>query len=403
VDLLRTGARLNRSVKDPRYPPKSGRRAHAPLGLPLLHEDEDFMDQPLRDAPRPSRRTAPVLLGAAALLGATALLVRARARKAERRHPPVGRFVSVDGVRLHYVERGQGSTIVLLHGNGAMIEELVTSGLVEALALHHRVIVFDRPGFGHSERPRSRLWTPAAQARLIREALAQLGVRETLVYGHSLGAQIAVSLALLAPDLVRGLVLAAGYYYPTARADVPFAAAPAIPVLGHVLRYTVSPTIARLALPRIYSHLFGPAPVPERFQREFPHDLVVRPWQLRAAAADSAFLIPTAAALQERYSSLGMPLTIIAGESDRVVEPARHACRLHAAIPGSRLLVIPGAGHMVHHAAPEAVVNEIESLAAKVSATGRSGARVRRPYDRNLATGVSTSARPRAVADVAGL
>lgn len=327
------------------------------------------MNQPLRAGLAGAKRLAPFLLGAA-VLATTAVVVRARAREAERRHPPLGRFVSVDGVRLHYFDRGRGNTIVLLHGNGATIDELLSSGLVDRLARTHRVVLFDRPGFGYSERPRSRVWTPAAQARLLREALSRLGVEEAVVYGHSLGAQVAAALALAAPDLVRGLVLASGYLYPTTRADVPLVIPPAIPILGDVLRYTIAPVVARLLLPRIYAKLFGPSPVPERFLRAFPHDLVLRPWHLRAAAADTAFLIPTAAALQERYAALEMPVTIVAGEGDRVVAFDRHSRRLHEDIPGSRLVAVPGGGHMIHHSACDTVAAAIEALAGDVLEEG---------------------------------
>jgi alpha-beta hydrolase superfamily lysophospholipase len=118
-----------------------------------------------------SRSRATALLAGAAALGAAALAVAARARAAERRHPPAGRFVAVEGVRLRYKEFGRGSPVVLIHGNGSLIEEIEASGLVERLAPAHRVILFDRPGFGYSERPRGRLWTPRAQARLIARAL----------------------------------------------------------------------------------------------------------------------------------------------------------------------------------------------------------------------------------------
>src|SRR5215208_1987018 len=101
-------------------------------------------------------RLVRVLVGTAAILGMTAVLVRARARRTERRHPPVGRFITADRVRLHYYERGQGRPIVLLHGNGGTLDELLSSGLVDHLAQNHRVIAFDRPGFGYSERPHSR-------------------------------------------------------------------------------------------------------------------------------------------------------------------------------------------------------------------------------------------------------
>jgi alpha-beta hydrolase superfamily lysophospholipase len=147
---------------------------------------------------------------AAGALAATALLNRHLAKKAEHDNPPAGQFLEVDGVRLHYVERGSGEPLVLLHGNGSMIQDFESSGLVNMAAKNYRVIVIDRPGFGHSSRPRNVIWTPDAQAQLIRRALDRLGVSQAIVLGHSWGASVAVALALKFTDLVRGMVLASG-------------------------------------------------------------------------------------------------------------------------------------------------------------------------------------------------
>jgi hypothetical protein len=117
----------------------------------------------------------PLLAGSAAALGGAALYNRSRAKRAERQHPPIGKFLTVDGVRLHYLERGHGEPVVLIHGNGTMIEDFVVSDLMSRLAERYRVIVIDRPGYGYSTRPRG-LWTPRAHARLFRNALVQLGV-----------------------------------------------------------------------------------------------------------------------------------------------------------------------------------------------------------------------------------
>src|ERR1700744_5496798 len=122
---------------------------------------------------------------AIAALAAIAGINRHLARKAERNNPPKGRFLDVNGVRLHYVERGAGAPLVLLHGNGSMIQDFESSGLIDLAAKNHRVIVFDRPGFGHSERPRNVFWTPDAQAELIKRALERLGVSNAIVLGHS--------------------------------------------------------------------------------------------------------------------------------------------------------------------------------------------------------------------------
>ena len=79
---------------------------------------------------------------------ATALLNRHLAKKAEQDNPPAGRFLEVGGVRLHYLERGSGEPLVLLHGNGSMIQDFESSGLVDLAAKNYRGIIIDRPGFG---------------------------------------------------------------------------------------------------------------------------------------------------------------------------------------------------------------------------------------------------------------
>ena len=86
----------------------------------------------------------PVVTSIVVALAASAILNRVLAKKAERRNPPMGRFITVDGVRLHYVERGTGSSLVLLHGNGSMIQDFESSGLIDLAAKKYRVIAFDR-------------------------------------------------------------------------------------------------------------------------------------------------------------------------------------------------------------------------------------------------------------------
>src|SRR5438105_2099202 len=141
---------------------------------------------------------------------------------AERRNPPIGRFIECDGVRLHYVERGDPAApwVVMFHGNGSMIQDFTISGLVDCLARHNSVLFFGRPGFGYSERPRSRVWTATAQADLFAEALEKLGVHNPVVLGHSWGALVALAFGLRNDYRIRGLVLASGYYFPTLRLDV---------------------------------------------------------------------------------------------------------------------------------------------------------------------------------------
>src|SRR5258708_14250543 len=132
--------------------------------------------RPRSAPPRRISRLGIMLLASILATGIQAFLVHRRARHAERAHPPEGRFVEIDSIRLHYVERGEGSPVVLLHGNGAMIQDFDISGTLDVAADRYRVVAFDRPGFGHTARPRGRIWTPAAQAKLLREAFNRLGI-----------------------------------------------------------------------------------------------------------------------------------------------------------------------------------------------------------------------------------
>jgi len=296
-------------------------------------------------------------------LAVSAIVNRQLATRAERRSRPIGRFIEVDGVRLHYVERGKGNPLVLLHGNGSMIQDFETSGLIDIAAKRYHVIVFDRPGYGYSERPRGTIWTPDAQADLLHRALEQLGVARAIVLGHSWGASVAIALALKYPKAVSALILASGYYYPSIRADVIALSLPAVPVIGDILRHTVSPIVSRLLWPLMMRKIFGPAPVPKKFNR-FPKEMAVRPSQLRASAAESFLMIPDALAFRGRYADLRMPVVIIAGEQDRLVDIERQSSRLHRQIKQSVFHRVRGAGHMVHQTATGDVMSAIDEAAA---------------------------------------
>lgn len=299
---------------------------------------------------------------AAAALAATALINGYRARRAEQQNPPMGRFMEVDGVRLHYMEKGEGPPVVLIHGNIVTAEDFAYSGLFDLVATRYRVVAFDRPGMGYSDRPRGKLWTPAAQADLLRRAFRSLGIERPVVVGHSWGAMVAMALGLDHPEAVSGLVLLGGYFYPTARADVTLAAPPAIPVLGDVLCYTVSPLIGAALMPVFIKGMFAPRPVPERFSDKFPPSMAVRPWQIRSMSRDGTMMIPAAAAMRHRYRELKMPLVVMAGAKDRVADVGRQSTRLHEEAPHSSLRLVPNVGHMIHYAVPEAVLAAIDTV-----------------------------------------
>lgn len=321
-----------------------------------------------------------ILLATGAALAASGLYVQWRSRRAERKNPPHGDFTAVDGVCLHYLDTGgDKQVVVLMHGNGSMIKELEISGLLNVLAQDYRVLVFDRPGFGYSERPRTIAWTPAAQADLLSKAMGQLGVGPAIVIGHSWGSMVALELALRHRKKVDGLLLVGGFYFPESRRDVLLLSFLTLPIIGDFMRHTLSPLIAKALSGVALRKMFAPRAVSEGFKSRFPMDLALRPINIRAAAEDLAMMMPAAMSLEQRYGQISQPTIIVAGSGDRIVKPERHSVRLQTAIPDSELYMLPNDGHMLHHHAPLTILQAVNKLAAgsrALQATSRRSGKV---------------------------
>jgi pimeloyl-ACP methyl ester carboxylesterase len=263
--------------------------------------------------------------------------------------PPVFHFLTVDGARLRYMDRGGGSPVLLLHGNGSMIEDFVSSGIMDHTPAH-RFIAFDRPGFGHSERPRGRSWGPFEQARLLSRALVHLEVERPIIVGHSWGALVALAMALESAEDVAGLILMSGYYYPMRRDE------------AFRLPAAAFPFVRRLMGPETMRRVFAPCAVPGRFKRTYPMPLAMRLSQMQAVDDEAGMLFDAAKVLSGLYRKLSVPVRIIAGTDDRIVDTEQHSARLHKELGTSTFRSVLGCGHMVHHAAPEEVMAGIAAV-----------------------------------------
>ena len=189
-----------------------------------------------------------------------------------------------------------------------------------------------------------------------------MGMRRATVLGHSWGASVALAMALKYPDMVGGLILASGYFYPTLRGDVVILSGPSFPLIGDIMSHTISPILARVMRPLFMRKIFGPAPIPKKFAK-FPKELALRPSQIRASAAETALMISDAFASCKDYANLKMPVVIIAGEQDRLVDINKQSARLHRDVTQSTLHRVPGVGHMVHQSATDAVMAAINEAA----------------------------------------
>ncbi len=239
--------------------------------------------------------------------------------------------------------------------------------LGERLAARHRVILVDRAGLGWSERRGRRASSPAYQAAILRDVLDRLGVPRAIVVGHSWGGALAAAFALDHPQRVAGLVLLAPPLYPFPRRATWLYEIFALPVFGWLYAHTLA---LPLGLPFIgmgMASAFLPQRPPRGYIRRTGALLLLRPATFLANARDVADLKFALEPQAERYNTITAPTLLITGDRDMVVPAKQHAIACAAAVPNAKLVVLPGIGHMLHHAAAERVIAEIEALAARAT------------------------------------
>lgn len=309
------------------------------------------------DRPLKYRTAAASAVTAVGLAVGAGWLVSALARRhAERRVPASGRFIDVDGARLHYVEAGEGPPILMVHGLGGQLRNF-SYALLDRLARSHRVILLDRPGAGHS--PRRPGYGIFEHAQLVARFIQTMELEEPIVAGHSFGGAVALALALDHPEHVGRLALIAPLSQSEIIVQQPFKAFMAAP---HWLREVACRTTAvplGLAIrSRVHRATFAPEQVAPDFDVAGGGLLVLRADAL-AAGFDEILTSPAALAqMALRYAEIARPVSILFGSGDQVLDPSIHGEKTAAMITGARLQIIDG-GHMLPVTQPDAVANFI--------------------------------------------
>lgn len=305
-------------------------------------------------------------------LAASALLIlvliaalthwRASAREATANadFPPEGQFITIEGRRIHYVMRGSGPDLVLIHGASGSLRDF-TFGLVDRLARDYRVIAFDRPGLGHSDPiPDTSL---AAQARVLKAAATALGAPRPIVLGQSYGGAVALAWALSGGPRALVLVSAPSLPWP-GKLDQWYRATASLP--GQMILVPLaSAFVPQSYVTNAVNAVFAPDPVPSGYDAWLGTDLTLRRASLATNAAQVNGLRDELVAMEPRYPSLTLPIELIHGTEDTIVPLAIHSAPLAMRLPNARLTTIPGAGHMPHHAHADVVIAAIARAALR--------------------------------------
>lgn len=287
-----------------------------------------------------------------------------REAQAVRDFPPEGQFLDVDGTQVHVVVMGSGPDLVLIHGASGNTRDM-TFSLAPRLAERYRVIVFDRPGLGYTERLNSTGATLQQQARLLRAAARQLGAKRPIVMGQSYGGAVALAWAAHYPGDVAALV-------PVAAAsnswDAPLSTFYSVTSsrLGQALVVPlITAFVPNSVVKDAVEAVFEPQNAPEGYADHVGAPLTLRRVSLRANANQRANILNEIRELIPLYKNIIAPTEIVHGIADTTVGLQIHSANLVDQIDGATLTRLPGIGHMTHHAAQDAVVAAIDRAARR--------------------------------------
>jgi pimeloyl-ACP methyl ester carboxylesterase len=305
----------------------------------------------------------------ALLLGASVLFTWRTARRIEAFLPASGRYVDVPGARLHVRDVGNGPAILMIHGLAGQMAHY-SYGILGQLAGDHRVVMVDRPGSGYSTRGPAADAGLSAQAGALAALIATLQLERPLVVGHSLGGAVALALALEHPQRVGGLALVAPL---THAPDAAPAAFKALTVESALMRKLLAWTLATPASivrsAKVLGQVFGPEPVPRDFATKGGGLLSLRPSQFLSASSDLQAIPACLPAIEARYPELKVPVSILYGKGDRILDWKANGQALVEKVPGATLQLVNG-GHMLPITQAERTARFIREAAAALATEG---------------------------------
>jgi len=290
------------------------------------------------------------------------------AAKAEKLVPACGKYVEIDGNRIHYVEEGEGRPIVFLHGLGAQLHHFRHT-LFGRFGAGYRLIALDRPGSGYSVRASGATGRLPEQAAIVARVIEELRLERPLIVGHSLGGAVALALATEHPTAISGIALLSPLTHLEARARQRFDLLH-VPsrLLRRVLAHTVAiPASLRYAQPTM-TFIFAPQAVSKGYMTGGGGWLGLRPSHYFATSTDVVAVEQDLGRIERRYREIAMPAGILFGTDDRVIGEAVHGEPMLDKINGLDFERVEGMGHMPQFVEPERVVAFIQRIAARAFA-----------------------------------
>lgn len=273
---------------------------------------------------------------------------------------PDSNFIEVNDVTIHYKEMGEGeTTFILLHGFGASVYSW--REVMDDFSQLGRVIAYDRPAFGLTERPMPETWTEnpygmAANVELLHGLLDALGIEKAVLVGNSAGGGVSVAFALKYPERVESLILVdpglgggRGPQFP--EWALPLMRSPQMRHIGPLLVRDIAQTGNDTIL-RAWS---DPTKVTDEIIEGYRKPLRTNNWD---RALYELTFAPPYPELRPQLPELKVPAFVIGGEDDHIIR-SWYFEAVSREIPGAKLALLPKCGHVPHEECPDEFMDEV--------------------------------------------
>jgi pimeloyl-ACP methyl ester carboxylesterase len=282
---------------------------------------------------------------------------------------PESRFAEIDGLTVHYKEMGQGEPVfILLHGFGA--SEFTWREVIEPLSRQGRVIVYDRPAFGLTERLMPGAWTGTnpysvqGNIELLDGLMDELGVEKAVLVGNSAGGDLAAAYALEHPDRVQGLVLvdpavASGRGSGIPSWILPLLKTPQLRNIGPLLVRSIAGDLGNETI-RLAWH--DPSLIGQHVYDGYRRPFMANNWD---KALYEFTIADNPVNYSDRLGELAMPVLIVTGDDDRIV-PTESSIQLSKEIPGAHLVVFNACGHVPQEECPDQFMDALQDFLGEV-------------------------------------
>ena len=254
--------------------------------------------------------------------------------------PGESRHISINGIRVHYVEAGQGSPVVLLHGLGASV--VTWRENIGPLAERHRVYAVDLPGHGDSEKPDDLSYSLESMINFTRSLVEALGHERAALAGSSIGGGLALMTALHHPEVVSKLILSSSAAL--GREVAPFLRLASLPYVGELMTSGVRDATRMWLRKSFYDKSLASGELLDELRRT-NHLTGAREAGLTIARVYIGLWgVRRRYILTRQLRRLDVPTLIFWGADDEII-PVKHAFRAARDLPKCDLHVFGDCGH----------------------------------------------------------